>query len=90
MQKFRGVNMSDVIQKPEIGKPFTFTMNVGLDDLVGCAGIYALNDMMDNEFWDRYGHEMILCNVDYEPVGITPHEHLITIEVSAGDVDSMD
>ena len=82
--------MSQTIVKPEIGKPFTFTMNVGLDDLVGCAGIYALNDMMDNEFWDRFGHGLILCDVGYKPVGITPYENLITIEVSAGDVDSTD
>ena len=74
--------------KPEVGKPFTFEMSVDLHGLVGCGGIDALNDMMDNEFWDRFGDNLLLSDIKYKPVGIDP-DHNIIIEIT-GDVEATD
>jgi hypothetical protein len=81
--------MSETIVKPEVGKPFAFEMSVDLDGLVECGGMDALNDMMDNEFWDRFGDGLLLSDISYKPIRIND-DSTIVIEVTAQDVERTD
>lgn len=82
--------MSETIVKPEVGKPFTFEMALDLDDLIVMGNIDALNDMMNNEFLDRFaGDGLILYYISYKPIRID-NDGLIVIEVSAQDVEKTD
>ena len=78
-----------IITKPEVGQPFRFIMNVDLDGLVECGGMDALNDMMDNEFWDRFGDGLLLSDISYKPIAINA-DTTIAIEVTAQDVEHTD
>ena len=74
--------------QPVVGKPFTFEMAIDLDTLTECGGIDGLNDMMDNEFWDRFGEGWMLGDISYKPIRITQdQERLVVIEVTAGTVE---
>lgn len=66
--------------KPVIGEEFTYVMIVDLDDLIDCGGINGLNELMDQDFIDVYGQDMILEDVSYKPVCVD-NENNIQIEV---------
>ena len=62
---------------PVIGEEFTFRMNVDLGGLLELGGMDGLNDLMDNEFHDKFGWDKILTGIDYKPVGIDGDNHII-------------
>ena len=75
-------------QKPEAGKEFTYVMATDLDGLLATGGMEGLNDMMDNDFHDTYGFELILTDISYKPIGVD-NDNNILLEVS-GQVESID
>ena len=74
------------MQKPEIGKEFAYVMAVDLDGMMTLGGMDGLNDLMDDDFHDKFGWDMILTDISYMPVGVDNDKNIL-LEVS-GTVES--
>jgi len=74
--------------KPVAGKPFDFTINVSLSDVVCSGGMDGFNDLVDNKFWDEYGDDFLLGSFTYYPERVVDGH--LEIHVHAEEVEAYD
>lgn len=75
------------MEKPIVGKPFTFEMTTELERIAQCGTDQGILNLIDNYFWNTYGEDLWLEEITFKPIRIEG-ENTIVIQVSCESIEA--